>query len=201
METNYYETYNRDNVELIDLNETPIERITEKGILTSDGEYEVDLIVYATGFDAGTGAMRRIDIRGIGGRTIQDKWAEALRTNMGMQVEGFPNMFTHDGPHAAFCNIPRCAQVTVDWATDLINHMRDKGFERVMTTEEAELEWTAHATEQADKTLLSKTKSWIMGDNIEGKPRDLLLYSGPAPLYRKKLADCAANDYEGFTLE
>ncbi len=201
METNYYETYNRDNVKLVDINDTPIERITPKGIKTSDREYEVDLIVYATGFDAGTGAMRRIDIRGIGGQTIQDKWSEALRTNMGVGIEGFPNMFTHDGPHAAFCNIPRCAQVTVDWATDLMNHMRDKGYERVMATEEAELEWTAHATEQADKTLLSKTKSWIMGDNIEGKPRDLLLYAGPAPLFRKKLADCAAHNYEGFTLE
>ena len=201
METNYYETYNRDNVELIDLRETPIERITPKGIKTIDREYEVDLIVYATGFDAGTGAMRRIDIRGLDGLTIQDKWARGLRTNMSVQIAGFPNMFTHDGPHAAFCNIPRCAQVTVDWVTDLISHMREKGYQSVVTSEAAEQAWTEHATEQANKTLLSKTRSWIMGDNIEGKPRDLLLYSGPAPLFRQKLADCAANNYKGFIFQ
>ena len=201
METNYYETYNRDNVELIDLRETPIECITPKGVKTIDREYEVDLIVYATGFDAGTGAMRRIDIRGLDGLTIQDKWARGLRTNMSVQIAGFPNMFTHDGPHAAFCNIPRCAQVTVDWVTDLISHMREKGYQSVVTSEAAEQSWTEHATEQANKTLLSKTRSWIMGDNIEGKPRDLLLYSGPAPLFRQKLADCAANNYKGFIFQ
>ncbi len=201
METNYYETYNRDNVALIDINDTPIERITSTGIRTTDRDYEVDLIIYATGFDAGTGAMRRIDIRGVGGQTIQDKWSQALRTYMGVQIEGFPNLFTHDGPHAAFCNIPRCAQVTVDWVTQLMCHMRDKGLARVMATEAAEIAWTKHAVEQANKTLLSKTKSWIMGDNVEGKPRDLLLYAGPAPLYRKKLWDSAANNYAGFTFD
>lgn len=201
METHYYEAYNRDNVTLIDVNDAPIERITKKGIKTSDKEYEVDLIIYATGFDAATGAMRRIDIRGLGGRTIQDKWSQALKTYMGLQIEGFPNMFTHAGPHAAFCNIPRCVQFTVDWATDLMDHMRDQGLERVMATEEAETGWTKHAAEQAEKILLGNVRSWMTGENIEGKPHNFLLYSGPTPSYRRKLARCAANDYDGFTFE
>ncbi|MEZ0153130.1 MAG: flavin-containing monooxygenase [Candidatus Reddybacter sp.] len=199
METNYYEAYNQDNVQLVDLNETPIERITATGVITTREEFEFDLIIYATGFDAGTGAISRIDVRGTHGESIKDKWAKKLRTYMGLQVEGYPNMFIHIGPHAAFCNIPRCAQVSVDWVSDLIEHMRTEKLASVEATEAAEIGWTEHAVEEANKTLLSKTNSWIMGDNVAGKPRALLLYAGPLPRFRQRMKDCAANDYEGFS--
>jgi len=198
METNYYEAYNQDNVQLVDLNETPIERITATGVKTTTDKFEFDLIIYATGFDAGTGAISRIDVQGTNGESIKDKWANELRTYMGLQVEGYPNMFIHIGPHAAFCNIPRCAQVSVDWVSDLIEHMRTEKLASVEATEAAEIGWTEHAVEEANKTLLSKTNSWIMGDNVAGKPRALLLYAGPTPQFRQRMKDCAANDYEGF---
>ncbi len=200
METNYYEVYNRDNVTLVDIRENPIERITAKGIRTTAQEYELDVIIYATGFDAGTGAISRIDIRGENSQSINDKWRRELKTFMGLQVSGFPNMFMHIGPHAAFCNIPRCAQVTVDWVTDLIAHMRERKLNRVVPTAEAEDAWTRHAEAEADKTLLSKADSWLMGSNIPGKPRALLLYAGPAPQFRKKCQEVAASNYRGMTL-
>ena len=200
METNYFETYNRDNVTLVDVRKNPIETITPAGIKTTAEEYDLDVIIYATGFDAGSGAIRRIDIRGQNGQTIQDKWSKELLTSMGLQVAGFPNMFMHDGPQAAFCNIPRCVQVTVDWVTDLVEHMKKGQLNHVVTTKESEREWVDHATAEADKTLLSKTNSWIMGDNIEGKPRGLLLYAGPAPQYRKILKDVADSGYEGMDI-
>jgi len=200
METNYYETYNRDNVTLVDVREHPIECITPAGIRTSEREYELDVIIYATGFDAGTGAISRIDIRGADGRSIRDKWARELKTFLGLQTTGFPNLFMHIGPHAAFCNIPRCAQVTVDWVTDLACYMRARGLTRVEATPEAEDEWTRHAEEEADKTLLTKANSWLMGDNIPGKPRALLLYAGPAPLFRRKCREVAESGYRGLEL-
>jgi len=200
METNYYETYNRANVTLVDVREQPIECITPKGIRTAAQEYELDLIIFATGFDAGTGAITRIDIRGSDGRLIRDKWSRELKTFMGLQTAGFPNLFMHIGPHAAFCNIPRCAQVTVDWVTDLACHMRDRGLTRAEPTAAAEDEWTRHAEEEADKTLLTKANSWLMGDNIPGKPRALLLYAGPAPLFRRKCREVAEGGYRELAL-
>lgn len=198
METNYYEAYNQDNVHLVDLNETPIKRVTATGIKTTTEEFDFDLIIYATGFDAGTGAISRIDVRGLNGESIKDKWAKELRTYMGLQVAGYPNMFIHVGPHAAFCNIPRCAQVSVDWVSDLIEYMRKEKLTCVEATDAAEIGWTEHAVEEANKTLLSKTNSWIMGDNVAGKPRALLLYAGPLPQFRERINDCARNGYEGF---
>ena len=129
LESGYYEVYNQPNVRLVDMRETPIERITPAGVKTSDAEYAVDMIIYATGFDAITGAFDRIDIRGVGGRRLRDKWADGPRTYLGLQIEGFPNLFTLVGPHnaATFCNIPRCIEQNVDWVTALIAHMRDEG--------------------------------------------------------------------------
>ncbi|MFZ2207924.1 MAG: NAD(P)/FAD-dependent oxidoreductase [Porticoccaceae bacterium] len=200
METNYYEVYNQDNVTLVDIRENPIARITPTGIKTTTAEYELDIIIFATGFDAGTGAISRIDIRGPDGRSIKDKWSRELKTFMGLQVSGFPNMFMHIGPHAAFCNLPRCAQITVDWVTDLMDYMRERNLREVVPTPEAETAWTRHAEEEADKTLLSKTDSWIMGSNIPGKPRALLLYAGPAPVFRKKCREVAESHYQGMRL-
>ena len=203
LESGYYEAYNRDNVLLVDLNETPIECITPTGIKTSDAEYECDVIVYATGFDAVTGAFNKIDIRGVGGRTLKDKWADGPRTYLGLQTAGFPNLFTVVGPHngATFCNIPRCIEQNVEWVTDCLRYMRTHDHARIAATPEAEDDWTAHVNEVAEDTLLLDTPSWFVGANIPGKKRTFLMYAGGSPLYRKKCDEVAEQGYDGFVLE
>ena len=205
METHYYEVYNQDNVQLVDLRETPISRITEAGIETSDEMHEFDMIVYATGFDAVTGGYSQIDIRGSGGRTLTDKWADGVRTFLGLQIEGFPNMFTLVGPHnaASFCNIPRCIEQNVDWMADLMTRVKVDGRNRSESTAEAEEEWTGHVHLMAQRMLFSKTNSWFTGinSNIEGRDqRSVLLYAGGAPGYRDKCDEVAAADYAGMIL-
>ena len=205
METHYYEVYNQDNVQLVDLRETPISRITEAGIETSDEMHEFDMIVYATGFDAVTGGYSQIDIRGSGGRTLTDKWADGVRTFLGLQIEGFPNMFTLVGPHnaASFCNIPRCIEQNVDWMADLMARVKVDGLNRIESTAEAEEEWTGHVHLMAQRMLFSKTNSWFTGinSNIEGRDqRSVLLYAGGAPGYRDKCDEVAAADYAGMIL-
>ena len=205
METHYYEVYNQDNVQLVDLRETPISRITEAGIETSDEMHEFDMIVYATGFDAVTGGYSQIDIRGSGGRTLTDKWADGVRTFLGLQIEGFPNMFTLVGPHnaASFCNIPRCIEQNVDWMADLMTRVKVDGLNRIESTAEAEEEWTGHVHLMAQRMLFSKTNSWFTGinSNIEGRDqRSVLLYAGGAPGYRDKCDEVAAADYAGMIL-
>jgi len=204
LETHYYEVYNQDNVELVDIDENPIERITPKGIETRDAHYELDIIIYATGFDAITGSFDRIEIRGEGERKLVDKWADGPRTYLGLQSAGFPNLLTLVGPHnaATFCNIPRCIEQNVDWVTRLIGYMREKGYRRVAATAEAEDEWTKHVYEIASLTLLSKTPSWFTGVNLnlpEKKPT-FLAYAGGAPAYAAKCDEVAANGYAGFEL-
>jgi cation diffusion facilitator CzcD-associated flavoprotein CzcO len=202
METNYYEVYNQDNVELADISETPITEITPKGIKTGDKEYELDLIVYATGFDAITGGFDNVDIRGKGGEKLIDKWADGPQTYLGLQVSGFPNMFMLVGPHSGgtFCNIPRCIEQNVEWVSDFIKYMRDNNLATAEATKEAEDTWTAHVDEIAEPTLFTKTKSWYMGANIPGKKRKFLLYAGGGPTFRKTCDDIAAKGYEGFEL-
>ena len=205
METRYYEVYNQDNVRLVDLRETPIYRIMEAGIETSDEMHEFDMIVYATGFDAVTGGYSQIDIRGSGGRTLTDKWADGVRTFLGLQIEGFPNMFTLVGPHnaASFCNIPRCIEQNVDWMADLMTRVKVDGLNRIESTAEAEEEWTGHVHLMAQRMLFSKTNSWFTGinSNIEGRDqRSVLLYAGGAPGYRDKCDEVAAADYAGMIL-
>ncbi|MCS6926656.1 MAG: NAD(P)/FAD-dependent oxidoreductase, partial [Candidatus Binatia bacterium] len=196
LESGYYEAFNRDNVSLVDLRETPIERITPTGIKTSEREYEFDVIIYATGFDAVTGALTRIDIRGEGGQSLKEKWAEGLRTYLGIQTAGFPNLFI--AISAAFCNYPRCAEMVVEWITDCIRYLRTRGFTRIVPTPQAEEAWVQHTAEVAASTLLSGTDSWFVGANIPGKARVFLLYANTAPAYRQKCAEVAANGYEGF---
>ena len=205
METHYYEVYNQDNVQLVDLRETPISRITEAGIETSDEMHEFDMIVYATGFDAVTGGYSQIDIRGSGGRTLTEKWADGVRTFLGLQIEGFPNMFTLVGPHnaASFCNIPRCIEQNVDWMADLMTRVKADELNRIESTAEAEEEWTEHVHLMAQRMLFSKTNSWFTGinSNIEGRDqRSVLLYAGGAPGYRDKCDEVAAADYAGMIL-
>jgi len=200
LETNYYEAYNRDNVLLVDVRETPIECITPKGIKTSDKEYEFDVIIYATGFDAVTGALTRIDIRGEGGQTLKSKWDEGLQTYLGMQTAGFPNLFM--AINAAFCNYPVCAEMVVEWISECIRHMREQGFQRIVPTPQAEAAWVQHANEIASYTFLNDAKTaWFTGANIPGKKRGVLLYANSAPAYRQKVTEVAAKGYEGFVLE
>jgi cation diffusion facilitator CzcD-associated flavoprotein CzcO len=206
LETNYYEVYNQGNVRLVDLLETPIHRITPTGIKTTDGEYECDIIIYATGFDAITGAFDRIDIRGERGGSLVDHWLDGPRTYLGIQFAGFPNLFAIIGPHnaATFCNMPRCIEQNVDWVTNLIRHMRDEGYTSVVPTEEAEEAWTAHVNEISAFFLFSKVNSWFTGvnPNLPGKQeRHVLVYPGGAPAFRQRCDEVAANGYEGFDLQ
>jgi len=200
LETEYYEAYNRDNVLLVDVRETPIEAITPKGIKTSNKEYEFDVIIYATGFDAITGALTSMDIRGEGGQTLKDKWANnGLSTYLGLQTAGFPNFFI--ATNSAFCNYTVCAETIVEWITDCIRYVREKNFKRIAPTPEAEEAWVEHANELGTHTLLSDANSWFMGANIPGKKRAILLYANTAPAYREKCAEVAAKGYEGFALQ
>jgi len=202
LETKFYEVFNRDNVELVDLRETPIERITARGIKTSAAEYELDMIVFATGFDAGTGALTRVDIRGRAGQTLKDAWSTGLRTSLGMQVHGFPNLFmtmAPMSPAAAFCNVPTCSQQQVDWIADAIMYTRGHG-KAIEPTAEFEANWVAHHDEVANMTLVPKTNSWYMGANIEGKERRLLAYAGGVNTYRNACEEVKQKRYEGFAV-
>jgi cation diffusion facilitator CzcD-associated flavoprotein CzcO len=203
LESGYYEVYNQPNVRLVDIRETPIERITPAGIRTTAEEHAVDMIIYATGFDAITGAFDRIDIRGRGGRRLKEEWAAGPRTFLGLQVEGFPNLFTLVGPHnaATFCNIPRCIEQNVEWVTALIAHMRARGHVRVEPTAEAEREWTQHVLDTGRRMLFTQVDSWMTGinSNVAGKDkRTFIVYAGGAPKYRERCDDVAARGYAGF---
>jgi cation diffusion facilitator CzcD-associated flavoprotein CzcO len=203
-EKNYYETFNLDNVQLVDLHETPIKRITPSGIETSSGLHELDVIIYATGFHSVTGELLRMDIRGQGGRSLQEHWSDGPRTNLGIQFYGFPNMWAVMGPHnpAVFCNITRCAENNVEWIVDSIRYMREHGFETMATTREAEDAWTQRCYDSAKGLLVDKMReSWFFGstnpENIRGR---FLLFAGGVPEYRRIFADVAAKGYEGFEL-
>jgi cation diffusion facilitator CzcD-associated flavoprotein CzcO len=198
LESGYYEQFNRDNVLLVDLKETPIQRFTPKGIKTSDAEYEFDVIIFATGFDAVTGALTRIDIRGEGGQSFKEKWANGPRSYLGLQTAGFPNFFIANS--AAFCNFPRCSEMVVEWIANCIGYMRKKGLERIAPTPEEEEAWVEHSNSLVEGSLILKGNSWFVGANIPGKKRAFLLYANTAPNYRKKCAEVAANGYEGFML-
>src|SRR6266436_2068806 len=200
LETEYYEAYNRDNVVLVDIKETPIERITPRGIKTSDREYEFDVIIYATGFDAITGAMTRIDFRGEGGQSLKDKWSTGMRTYLGLQTAGFPNLFI--ATNTAFCNYTVCAEMIVEWIADCIRYIREKNFARIAPTPQAEEAWVEHANELATHTLLNDAKTaWFAGTNIPGKKRAILLYANSARAYRRECVEVAAKGYEGFLLQ
>ncbi len=203
LETHYYEAYNRDNVELVDLRETPIERITETGVVSGAGEHPLDVLIYATGFDAGTGALTAIDVRGRDGLLLRDAWGEGLRSFMGLQIHGYPNLFTVMAPMApvaAFCNVPTCVQQQVEWIADCIGFVRDEGRRSIEPTAEAEAAWVAHHDEVADATLVPKTKSWYMGTNVEGKKPHLLVYAGGANVYKKLCDEVKERGYEEFSL-
>jgi len=208
LETRYYEAYNQPNVKLVDINETPIERITPTGIKlggikTSDAEYAFDIIVYATGFDAITGSFDRIDIRGAGGLSLKDKWKGGPQTYLGVQVEGFPNMMMLMGPHTALGNIPRSIEYNVEWVTDLIRHMRAHKLSRVEARPEGVASWTEHVKALGEGLLSNEVNSWMTGinSNVEGKQvRIVARYSGSAPAYRARCDAVAAQDYRELAL-
>ena len=204
LETKYFEVYNRDNVELVDVNAERIEEITASGLRTSAREYPLDILIFATGFDAGTGALTAIDVRGRGGKSLKDSWSKRVHTTMGLQVNGYPNLFTTMAPFApaaAFCNVPTCLQQQVDWINDCIRYARAKGASTVEPTAEMEERWLAHHDEIANMTLIPKTRSWYNGGNVEGKPSQLLSYIGGVGAYRQQCEEVKASGYQGFTIE
>jgi cation diffusion facilitator CzcD-associated flavoprotein CzcO len=203
IDTDYFETFNRDNVELVDVRAAPIEQITPRGIRTRDAEYPLDIIVFATGFDGMTGSLLRIDIRGRDGLPLAKEWAAGPRNYLGLQVAGFPNLFTVTGPGSpsVLCNMPVAIEQHVEWITDCIAHMRNHGLERIEPSDEAQDSWVAQVNAAADATLLPKAKhSWYLGANIPGKPRVFMPYAGGMAHYRKICSEVAAKNYEGFRL-
>nr|QKW94355.1 phenylacetone monooxygenase [Stigmatella erecta] len=202
VDTHYYETFNRDNVTLVDVKTSPIEALTPKGLRTRSAEYELDSIVFATGFDAFTGALFNIDIRGRGNASLKQKWAEGPRTYLGVAIAGFPNLFTITGPGSpsVFGNAIVSIEQHVDWITDCITYLQERRLERIEATAEAEDKWVAHVKEVADGTLYPLANSWYIGANIPGKPRVLLPYAGGVGAYRKTCEAVAAQHYEGFSL-
>nr|WP_293368181.1 NAD(P)/FAD-dependent oxidoreductase [Nevskia sp.] len=203
LENGYFEVYNRPNVRLVDIRAAPIERVTERGLQTAAGEYELDVLIFATGFDASTGTLTRIDIRGRDGLSLKEHWARDLRTAMGLQVHGFPNLFMTSAPFApgaAFCNAPTCLQQQVDWISDCIRHLREERQARTIeASADLETRWMAHHDEIANMTLISKTRSWYTGANVEGKSSRVLGYLGVGT-YRQACEDVKAKGYEGFEI-
>ena len=203
LETFYYEVYNQDNVELVDIAETPIERITPDGIKTSAAEYQFDIIVYATGFDAITGSFDKIDFRGTGGVRLKDKWKSGPQTYLGMMVDGFPSMMMLMGPHTALGNIPRSIEYSVDWITGLLRFARESNLTRLEATPAGVASWTDHVKALGVGLLSNEVNSWMTGinSNVEGKQtRIVARYSGSAPAYREKCDEVAAKQYQELTL-
>jgi cation diffusion facilitator CzcD-associated flavoprotein CzcO len=204
LETFYYEVYNRDNVELVDIAETPIERITPDGIKTGAREYEFDIIIYATGFDAITGSFDKIDFRGVNGACLKDQWKRGPQTYLGLMVDGFPNMMMLMGPHTALGNIPRSIEYSVDWVTGLIRFARDNGLTRLAATPAGVESWTDHVKALGVGLLSNEVNSWMTGinSNVEGRQtRIVARYSGSAPAYRARCDEVAANGYQELALE
>ena len=201
LEQTYYDDFNRKNVALVDLRSTPLERITTTGVRTAGAEYELDLLVLATGFDAVTGGLTSIDIQGVGGQTLKGAWQDRVRTHLGMASAGFPNLLYLYGPQSpsGFCNGPTCAEVQGDIVVDLLADLRDRGVDRLEATTEAEDAWRALVKLIADMTLFPRADSWYMGANIPGKPRELLNFPG-LQIYLNGCRESLDNDYAGFVL-
>jgi len=201
IDTDYFETFNRVNVALVDLRADPIEAITPRGIRTQSTEHLLDVIVFATGYDAMTGPLLAIDIRGRGGRSLREDWRAGPNTYLGLQVPGYPNFFTITGPGSpsVLTNMPVAIEQHVEWITECIAHLRRSGIDSVEADPEAARKWGEHVNETANATLLSKAKhSWYYGANVPGKPRVFMPYAGGMARYRAICNDVAARGYEGF---
>ena len=203
IDIDYYETYNRENVSLVDIRAAPIQAITPTGLKTAATEYPLDAIVFAIGFDAMTGALGAIDIRGRGGVALKDQWAEGPRAYLGLMVAGFPNLFTVTGPGSpsVLSNMLVSIEQHVDWITDCIAWLGERQMAAIEPTVEAQEAWVAHVNEVASFTLFPQANSWYMGANVPGKPRVFMPYIGGVGVYRERCDEVAAKGYEGFALQ
>ena len=202
LENGYFEAYNRDNVTLIDLREDPIERFTPESVVTRTGEHPIDMLVLATGFDAISGTMLRLDPKGRGGVSLRERWQDRFHNYLGMTIHGFPNLFMLHGPGSpgVFYNMPLGAERQMDWISRCMRHLSEKELGAVEPTAESEEAWAAEVSAIANATLFPRTDSWWTGANIPGKPRYFSAYLGGS-LYYQRLSDVAAKDYEGFVFE
>jgi cation diffusion facilitator CzcD-associated flavoprotein CzcO len=202
IDTDYFETFNRQNVSLVDIRQSPIVEITAHGIRTESAAYELDAIVFATGFDAMTGSLLKMDIRGVGGVTLEDAWAEGPKSYLGLQIAGFPNLFTITGPGSpsVLSNMPVSIEQHVEWISDCLAYMRDEGLTRVEASPNAQEDWVDHVREVASVTLYPNANSWYLGANIPGKKRVFMPYVGGLLTYREHCDEVASKGYEGFDL-
>ena len=204
LETHYYEVFNQGNVELVDINETPIRMITSDGIRTSEREHQFDIIIYATGFDAITGSFDRIDIRGIGGLKLKDVWKNGPQTYLGFFVKGFPNLLMSMGPHSGLGNYTRTAEYSVEWISELVNFATQRDLTRIAATGKGVKDWTEYVLGLGEGLLMNEIGSWMTGvnQNVEGKeaPR-IMRYSGGHPAFRKHCNSIAAGGYKELSLE
>jgi cation diffusion facilitator CzcD-associated flavoprotein CzcO len=205
METNYYETYNKPNVHLVDVKSLPIKEVTPTGIRTAAGTYDLDVIIYATGFDGITGSLDRMDIRGRGGLALKEAWLDGPSTYLGLQARGFPNFYTLVGPHngSAFCNVGVCGALQAEWVAQMIDYMKHHNLTVSEPSLAAENEWTEAIYVEFARTLMANTNAWWVKTST--KPdgtvvRRTLVYVGGGPEYRKRCAEVAYADYEGFEL-
>ena len=202
LDTSYYETYNRPDVHLVNLQREPLVEVTEKGVRTAAEEYVFDAIVYATGFDAMTGSLTDVDIRGRGGASLKETWSAGPRTYLGIGSAGFPNLFMITGPGSpsVLSNMIVSIEQHVDWVCDAIEHLRQQGLATIEPSQQAQDDWVDHVNLIASHTLYPKANSWYMGANVPGKPRVFMPYAGGVGEYRKKCAQVAADGYPGFVL-
>ncbi|GLZ55319.1 NAD(P)/FAD-dependent oxidoreductase [Actinomycetospora sp. NBRC 106378] len=201
VDSGYFETFNRENVDLVDMRETPLDRITERGIRTTAEEIELDTIVFATGFDAMTGALLKPEIVGRGGRTLREHWNAGPRTYLGVGVSGFPNFFVIAGPGSPslLSNVLLSIEAHVDWIAGLLDHAAEQGADEIEASEQAEARWVDHVNERAAATLYPRAASYYMGAEVPGKPRVFMPYVGGVRGYRRTLEQVVADGYEGFT--
>jgi cyclohexanone monooxygenase len=202
VDTDYYATYNRSNVTLVDVSTDPIERFTAEGLSTGGRHYQLDTVILATGFDAMTGSLFKIDIRGRAGAALKEKWAAGPRTYLGLMTAGFPNLFTVSGPGSpsVLSNMVVTIEQHVNWIRECLDYAQQHGIDAIEPSLEAEDAWVDHVNEMANATLFVGCNSWYLGVNVPGKPRIFMPYSGGFPAYAQKCAEVAANRYEGFVL-
>ena len=202
LDNGYFETYNRPDVTLVDLRTDPIESFTAGGVRTRHGDHPLDVLVLATGFDAVSGSMLRLDPKGRGGRSLREKWKQRFDTNLGMTIAGYPNLFMIHGPGApgVFFTMPLGAELQTAWIESCIRHLDDNGFGSIEATETAEAAWDREITAIADRTLYPRTDSWYVGANIEGKPRQFLGHLRGSD-YFTRLTEVAEGGFDGFVFE
>jgi len=202
VDTDYFETYNRPNVELVDLKKSPINRVDATGVATTGGYHELDALICATGYDALTGALLNIDVHGRGGMTLRQKWSQGPRNYLGLMTSGFPNMFIVTGPGSpsVLANVVVGIEHHIEWIADCINFLRANGLRTIEATPQAEDRWVEHVNKAANKTLFPLANSWWLGANVPGKPRVFMPYVVKFGHYRRECQQAADNGYEGFAL-